>query len=203
MSRIIPSQSGCPSRAPFAGEVGMFPGSSQHRTFPQPSTARSCDERPLLRNQESAELEDMPKASSSQNWVTAQFESEPEGFYLGVIQSGAVFQAQRRISGLPGLTRKPNITTRNNAASLAQALKPAKLEAKSLCSNILPATLLASIFCADRTRSKTSKSFRTRILTLSRKKNCMGSRLVAAGIGSLERQGIPAPRSTSNRGVKC
>jgi hypothetical protein len=181
----------------------MFPGSSQHRTFPQPSTARSCDEQPLLRNQKSAELENMPKASSSQNWVTVQFESEPEGFYLGVIQSGAVFQAQRRISGLPGLTRKPNCTTQNNAASFAQTLKPAKLAAKPLSGNILRTTLLASIFCADRTRSKTSKSFRTRILTLSRKKNCMGSRLVAAGIGSLERQGIPAPRSTSNRGVKC
>jgi len=159
-------------------------GSSYRPTFPQPCTGPSCDERPLLRNQESAELEDMPKASSSQNPVTAQIESEPQNFYLGVILSGAVFQEQRRISGLPGLTRKPNATTQNDAASLAQTLKPAKLEAKSLSSIILPATLLASIFCADRTRSKTSKSFRTRILAPSRKKNrtrsparCCGHRL--------------------------
>jgi hypothetical protein len=158
------------SRA-FCARSGDVPATARSRKASELFHSPSCDERPLLRNQESAELEDMPKASSSQNRVAAQFESEPQNFYLGVILSGAVFQEQRRISGLPGLTRKPNATTQNDAASLAQTLKPAKLEAKSLSSNILPATLLASIFCADRTRSKTSKSFRTRILAPSRKKN--------------------------------
>jgi hypothetical protein len=125
LARPLREKWGCSTAPrPEAGSVltllGHYPeaGSS---TFPQPSTGASCDEQPLLRNQKSAELENVRKASSHQC----------------------------------------------HPASAVQASKP---EAKSLLRNTLPATLFASRFCPDHPRTKTNKSFRTRILTTRSKK---------------------------------
>lgn len=147
---------GCPIfRALLAREVGVPPDSIRKKTgtFPQPSTARSCDERPLLRNQKSAELENMPKAYN-----------------------------------------------KNCAAPVGQ---DSNRQAKSLSSNILPATLLAPTFCADHARSKTSKSFRTRILAGRVKKIVRELPLIATGIHPLEPRRIGASAPTVDSRPRC